>query len=354
MHSTKNLLTLRKIIPACGALPCYIRRVNTPETLMRRCFRLARFGLGSTWPNPLVGAVVVSGNEIIGEGFHRRAGAPHAEVEAIRSVADPSRLHGSTVYVNLEPCSHHGRTPPCADLLIASGVARVVISNSDPFPQVSGQGIARLREAGIEVVTGVLEDEGNALNRRFFTFWKAHRPYVVLKWAVSADGYIDKLRQPGETGSHPISGFASARLVHRWRSEEQAILVGPGTALTDDPELTVRHVEGPSPLRAVIDPRRNLPDSLRMFCGDSPAMRLHGESPGEWLRELHAAGIQSVLVEGGRATLQAFLDTGLWDEARVIHAPVTLRGGLTQPVLHTPASSQMTCGGDTITYHFHS
>jgi len=332
--------------------PAYLRRVEHDDRFMQRCFALAGHGLGLTWPNPLVGCAVVCDGQILAEGFHKKAGLPHAEVEAIRRIEDSDLLRRATVYVNLEPCSHHGRTPPCASMLVKAGVKRVVIANTDPFPAVSGTGISLLREAGIEVTTGVLEKEGAYLNRRFFMRHRSGRPWVVLKWAQTADGFMDRERKSGETGSFPISGKQTNRLVHLWRSQEQAILVGTRTALTDNPELTVRHVEGPQPIRWVIDRHAALPGELRLFQGEQPARVLRGEHPGEWLQQLCESDIQSVLVEGGAATLQAFLASGLWDEARVIQAPLTLGRGLRAPVIPSPAIRREVSGDDLIHFYF--
>jgi diaminohydroxyphosphoribosylaminopyrimidine deaminase / 5-amino-6-(5-phosphoribosylamino)uracil reductase len=327
--------------------------VNPHEKYMQRCFQLAAKALGNTYPNPLVGCVIVANDSIIGEGFHQKAGGPHAEVEAIRSITNEALLEGATVYVNLEPCAHHGRTPPCADLLILSKVKRVVIANTDPFPQVSGRGIERLRAAGIEVITDVLATEGAILNRRFFSQWQKHRPYIILKWAQTADGFMDKERKPGETGSFRISGDAATRMVHLWRSQEQAILVGYNTAATDNPRLNVRHVKGNDPMRIAIDPKLELPRSLHLFHGEQPALILRGSGPDEWVEEMQKAGVQSVIVEGGASTLHAFINAGLWDEARVIHSPMRIQRGLKAPVIAEPFTRVEKCGPDTI-YHFFS
>lgn len=320
---------------------------------MRRCFQLAGYGLGHTWPNPLVGCVIVAGDRIIGEGFHKKAGLPHAEVEAIRSVRDTSLLSQSTVYVNLEPCAHHGRTPPCADLLVKSGVKRVVIAHTDPFPDVSGRGVEILRTAGIEVVSDICAQEARWLNRRFLGHHERRRPWVVLKWAQTADGFMDRERSKGETGTFAISGAASSRLVHRWRSEEQAILVGTRTALIDNPKLTVRHVAGPQPIRCAIDRKGILPETFHPFNTEGSGMRLRGSDPQQWLNELHEAGIQSVLIEGGALTHRLFLKSGLWDEARVIHAPFTIGRGLPAPVIPSPAVRRERIGDDLVYFYFH-
>ncbi|HET9131456.1 MAG TPA: bifunctional diaminohydroxyphosphoribosylaminopyrimidine deaminase/5-amino-6-(5-phosphoribosylamino)uracil reductase RibD, partial [Terriglobia bacterium] len=215
------------------------------EQLMRRCFDLALKGIGSVSPNPLVGCVITHNDEIIGEGWHKKYGGPHAEVNAIASVADQSLLPSATVYVNLEPCSHHGKTPPCADMLVAHRVKKVVISNVDSNELVAGKGIEKLRNAGIEVVTSILESEGRDLNRRFFTFMEQRRPYIILKWAQTTDGFMSR----GSYDPSRISNELTQQLVHRWRSEEDAFLVGTQTAAVDNPKLNVREWTGRNPVR---------------------------------------------------------------------------------------------------------
>jgi diaminohydroxyphosphoribosylaminopyrimidine deaminase/5-amino-6-(5-phosphoribosylamino)uracil reductase len=220
---------------------------------MKRCLELASKAEGMTYPNPMVGSVIVHEGKIIGEGFHLKAGGPHAEVNAINSVSDKSKLKDSTLYVNLEPCSHFGKTPPCADLIIANSVPRVVIGTLDTSEKVSGQGLSRLKNAGCEVITGVLEKECRRLNRRFFTFHEKNRPYITLKWAQSADGYLDMIRTSDQnTGPNWITGNPERVLVHRWRAGEQAILVGAGTLRVDNPKLNVREWTGNNPLRLVL------------------------------------------------------------------------------------------------------
>ena len=245
---------------------------SVDEFYMQRCLQLARCGAGSTSPNPMVGAVIVCDGRIIGEGYHIRAGEPHAEVNAVNSVAEADRhlLSRSTMYVSLEPCSHYGKTPPCCDMIIARGIARVVIGTADPNPQVDGAGIERMRSAGIDVTVGVLEEECLRLNRAFFTSQIYKRPYVTLKWAQSADGFIDLLREGGQAVkiSSPVSQVA----VHRLRAQNVAILVGRHTALLDDPSLNIRHWAGRSPLRLVIDKNGTLPADLKIFDGTLPTV----------------------------------------------------------------------------------
>jgi diaminohydroxyphosphoribosylaminopyrimidine deaminase/5-amino-6-(5-phosphoribosylamino)uracil reductase len=310
------------------------------KLIMERCLQLARLGAGRVAPNPMVGAVLVHEGSIIGEGYHRQYGGPHAEVECIDSVApsNASLISRSTLYVSLEPCAHFGKTPPCADLIIRYRIPKVVIGCADPFAEVAGRGTARLREAGIEVVEGVLQDECRQLNRRFFYFHEQKRPYVVLKWAQTADGIIGK-----RESRLFITEAAANRVVHRWRSEEMAILVGTGTALADDPELTVRHWPGKNPLRLVIDKTLSIPPGYKLLNGKGTTIvfnqlrhtidqgtaslqpgvhyyQLTKEKPllPQLLEALHNLGITSVLVEGGAGLLTSFIEEGCWNEARVI------------------------------------
>ena len=280
---------------------------------MRRALQLARLGRGFTSPNPMVGAVIVARDRIIGEGWHRRCGGPHAEVWAVRSVdaADLELLHEATVYVTLEPCSHYGKTPPCASMLVERGVARVVVGCMDPNPKVSGRGIALLRDAGIEVAVGVLEEECRALNRPFMIAQTRHRPYILLKWAQSADGFIDGRMLPSDPAT-AISTPLNRLAVHRLRALHDAILVGAGTYLSDKPSLSVRDYAGQSPRRFVAD-RRYLTGVLR-----DEWTRLDQPDVASMLSALYGAyGVTSVLVEGGHDLLSSFIAAGLWDTARV-------------------------------------
>lgn len=336
---------------------------------MRRAIQLAGMAEGSTSPNPMVGAVVVHEGLIIGEGYHLRAGTPHAEVHAITAVGDRSLLKDSTIYVSLEPCSHHGRTPPCADLIISSGIPRVVVGTVDPNPLVAGSGIARLREAGVEVITGVAEEECRRLNRRFFTWHEKKRPYVILKWARSADGFIDLHRQPGATPEpNWITGMAERVLVHRWRAAEDAILAGGGTVRADNPSLTVRYWSGKNPIRIIISRSGDMDPHSAVFDGSAetilftcnekaiiPGARIikltSGErfteevlttGPGfigEVLTTLHAMGVQSLFVEGGALIISRFVEAGLWDEARRFTGTARFTEGVPDPFPDfTPAS----------------
>lgn len=297
---------------------------------MLRALELAQLGVGAVSPNPRVGCVIVAVGRIIGEGWHQKYGEAHAEVNAVCSVADQSLLKGSTVYVNLEPCSHFGKTPPCADLLVQHQVKRVVISNLDVNPLVAGKGIEKLRSAGIEVLTGMLEQQGEDLNQRFFTFIKKQRPYIILKWAQTADGFLAR----SNFDSKWISNQYSRQLVHKWRSEEDAVLVGTSTAAHDNPSLTVRDWSGRNPKRIVIDRFLRLPETLHLFDHSVETIcynlikqeeKSHlvfaklGEKEfiKDLVNDLYARNIQSVIIEGGAQTLQLFLDGGWWDEARV-------------------------------------
>lgn len=286
------------------------------EKYMRRCIQLAANGIQGARPNPMVGAVIVlplslegGGGRLIGEGYHVRCGEGHAEVNAFASVRpeDEALLKDATIYVSLEPCSHYGKTPPCADLIIKKGVRRVVVGCIDPFAEVQGRGIKRLREAGIEVVVGVLEKECQWLNRRFFTYHREHRPYIVLKWAQTANGFIDNNGKAVQ-----ISNELTQMLSHQLRAEEDAILVGHTTDAREHPQLTVRHWHGPNPKRIVLT-------------HDRPLLQL--------MDDLYQHGIQSLIVEGGRRTHESFIEAGLWDEIRVETAAVTVTNGTRSPQL---------------------
>lgn len=329
--------------------------MGTDEKYMFRCLELARLGVSYTAPNPMVGAVLVHGGRIIGEGYHQQYGQAHAEVHCINSVAEADRplIAASTLYVSLEPCAHHGKTPPCADLVIAHQIPKVVVGCRDPFSAVNGKGIDKLQQTGIAVTVGVLEDDCRQLNKRFFIFHTRHRPYIVLKWAQTANGKI----AAGGGERLMISNGISNRLVHQWRSEEMAILVGTNTALLDDPELTNRLWSGKSPVRMVVDRHLRLPAHLKLFSGKPPAIifntRTHtanpdlsGEhtiyyqlTPGEdMIHQVSNAcvqlGIQSILVEGGASLLQSFIAAGYWDELRVItNESLYVEGGLNAPQL---------------------
>jgi diaminohydroxyphosphoribosylaminopyrimidine deaminase/5-amino-6-(5-phosphoribosylamino)uracil reductase len=339
---------------------------------MHRCLQLAKLGTGHTAPNPMVGAVLVHEDRIIGEGYHEQYGKAHAEVNCIASVdpADTRLIESSTLYVSLEPCAHHGKTPPCADAIIAKRIPRVVVGCRDPFPQVNGKGIERLVAAGIDVEIGVLGKECMALNRRFFRFYTAHRPYIVLKWAESASGMIAGLA--GSPRVHITNAYTN-RLVHKWRSEEAAILVGTRTALADDPALNARLWSGPDPIRLVIDKELHLPLTLQLFDGKVKTIVFnlikHEEEENVMYYQLSADSslihqivialyqlkIQSVLVEGGARLLQSFIDEGDWDEARVIvNNELEIPAGLPAPRLTSARLlSREDVVSDSIRYYEH-
>ena len=304
------------------------------EFFMRRCIQLAQQGRMHAAPNPMVGAVIVHEGRIIGEGFHTCCGKPHAEVNAIHSVrpADRPLLKDSTIYVSLEPCAHYGRTPPCALLIVRTGIPRVVVGCIDPFAKVQGRGIAILREAGVEVTVGVLEAECQALNRRFITAQTLHRPFITLKWARSADGFIDSWRESAEEGAARLSSDYSLMRVHRLRALHQAILVGHRTLELDRPSLTVRHWVGADPLRVVLG---------RVAEGELPAGFQAYADIDTMLSDLYRRGVQSLLVEGGQQTLQSFIDRGLWNEAWVELSPVVLGSGVPEPRM--PAGGMLRC-----------
>lgn len=331
---------------------------------MHRCFQLAACGTGNTAPNPLVGSVIVHNERIIGEGYHRCYGEPHAEVNAIASVEEPDLLTSSTLYVNLEPCAHFGKTPPCADLIIKSGIPKVVIANRDPFPAVDGKGIEKMQAAGIDVIQGVEERAGRHLNRHFFTFHEQQRPYILLKWAQTANGLIDRARTPGDGGPAWITQPATRKLVHLWRTQHQAILVGSKTVLTDNPELTARDVQGPQPLRIVLDPQGEAQrHDLRVYNDAAPTLYFGQKWPdatvecieagGEQLlktvlNELYRQKILSVLVEGGKYTLERFIEGGFWDEARVLSGQTMFASGAFAPNINATPAESFTYGGDRV------
>lgn len=307
------------------------------EKYINRCIELAKNGLGTTYPNPLVGSVIVYNNEIIGEGWHQKAGEPHAEVNAIHSVKDKSLLSKATIYVSLEPCSHFGKTPPCCDLIIANDIPNVVIGTMDPFAKVAGNGIKKLLEAGKKVTIGILEDECNELNKRFFTFHTKKRPYIILKWAESQDGFIASLTKEKKAPVWITNEF-SRQLVHKWRSEEQAILVGTNTVLEDNPTLTVRDWTGNNPIRIVLDQKNRIPKESPIFDTQANTLLISKDTinfknaiASEIADFLFKNEIQSVIIEGGRQTLQTFIDADIWDEARVFKGITTFKNGTSAP-----------------------
>ncbi|MCP4439376.1 MAG: bifunctional diaminohydroxyphosphoribosylaminopyrimidine deaminase/5-amino-6-(5-phosphoribosylamino)uracil reductase RibD [Aureispira sp.] len=318
------------------------------EIYMQRCIQLAQRGLGYAAPNPQVGSVVVYNNKIIGEGYHQRYGEGHAEVNAIASVEDKSLLEKSTIYVTLEPCFHYGKTPPCVELILKHRIPHVVIASTDPYEKVAGQSIQKLRAAGVKVEEGILKEEAVWLNRRFFTTIQKKRPYIILKYAQSIDGFIG---QEGKT--LPISNALCKRLVHQWRSQEASIMVGTNTAATDNPQLDVRHYFGKNPLRLVIDRDLRLPNDLKLFDQTIPTWVFTAQESSTQntenlqyiqvpfgdqllpsiLEHLQQQKIQSLFVEGGKQLLQSFIDQGLWDEARVLIGNKHLNKGVEAPKL---------------------
>lgn len=293
------------------------------ELYMQRCLQLAALGLGKTSPNPMVGAVIVHNGNIIGEGYHHQCGQAHAEVNAINSVKDIELLKESTLYVNLEPCSHFGKTPPCADAIIRYGIPKVVIGSIDYHDKVNGNGVRKLREAGVEVVENVCEADCEELNKRFFTFHQQHRPYIILKWAQTRDGYMDIDRTDSPTSTYWITNTALKVLVHKWRSEEDAILVGYNTMRNDRPQLTTREYPGKDPQRFVMQRGTDM-------IADLPYTPL-SENAEEAIQQLYNLKIQSVIIEGGKKTLEKFLEIGLWDEARILVGNQTWGKGLKAP-----------------------
>lgn len=333
------------------------------EFFMQRAIELAKLGIGLVSPNPRVGCVIVYDNRIVGEGWHKKFGEAHAEVNAIESVADKSLLKESTVYVNLEPCSHFGKTPPCADLLIQHQVKKVVVSNLDTNPQVAGNGVKKLTMAGVEVLVGVLEKAGRELNKRFFTFMEKQRPYIILKWAQTANGFIAQKNFESKW----ISNEFSRQLVHQWRSEEDAVLVGTRTASHDNALLTVRDWSGRNPTRIVIDRFLRLNSHLHLFdkkvktiCYNVLKHEEHKNllfvrlDENNFLQELTAdltkQKIQSVIVEGGTQTLQHFIDAQLWDEARVFTASRTFGEGISAPTFKGTLTHQQVIQTDRLEF----
>jgi diaminohydroxyphosphoribosylaminopyrimidine deaminase/5-amino-6-(5-phosphoribosylamino)uracil reductase len=320
---------------------------------MRRCLELASKAEGLTYPNPMVGSVVVYDGKILGEGYHLRSGESHAEVNAINSVSDKTKLKFSTLYVNLEPCSHFGKTPPCADFIISNGIPRVVIGTIDTSEKVSGEGVTRLREAGCDVKTGILEADCRRLNRRFFIFHEKRRPYITLKWAKSADGYLDIIRS-GDHKREPtwITGKPEKVLVHKWRASEQAILVGAGTVRADNPRLNVREWKGSDPLKLILSSSGSLNiGSSVNNTNKKTIVFTHNSTAGipdvlkEMLKEnisssvqiceyLYFSGIQSLFIEGGAEVLNHFISTGLWDEARIFTGEEHFREGVKAPLIN--------------------
>lgn len=336
---------------------------------MKRCLELAVLGAGKTSPNPMVGAVIVQNGEIIGEGYTSPYGGPHAEVNAVRSVIDQvgeakarELFSESTIYVSLEPCAHFGKTPPCADMIVDMGFKEAVIACLDPFAKVNGLGLKKLQDAGIRTEVGVMEDDAKWVNRRFFTKLKEFRPYVILKWAETADGYFAPV-----SGQRWISNQASKQLVHKWRSEEDAILVGKRTAELDNPSLTVRECKGRNPKRILIDKNLELAESLSIFDEAAETIIFNAKKtdwqgnrkyielenfdlylPQQILYQLYLMDVQSIIVEGGRKTLDLFIQAGLWDEARVFVGAESWAEGIQAPKLIGDLKEEIQVGSDQL------
>ncbi len=329
-----------------------MEQIISDENYMRRCLTLAKMGEGRVQPSPLVGAILVYNNRIISEGYHEIFGGTHAEANAINKLQRQELLKESSLYVNLEPCSHFGKTPPCVNLIISSKIPKIFIGCKDPNPLVSGQGIKLLLEAGLDIRVGVLEQECFWLNRKFLTFHEKKRTYITLKWAQSADGFIDVVRN-ADASSVPtwITNQPAKQLVHKWRSEQMAIMAGTNTILYDNPRLTVREWPGKNPLRVVIDRVLRLPAENYVFDKSIPTIvitekekkseenlefckiEFNENTPEKILGILYRKNIQSVLIEGGAMLLQTFIDKGLWDEARVFYGKIEFRQGIYAPVI---------------------
>jgi diaminohydroxyphosphoribosylaminopyrimidine deaminase/5-amino-6-(5-phosphoribosylamino)uracil reductase len=342
--------------------------VNVHEKYIRCCIELAKNGFGTTYPNPMVGSVVVYEDKIIGEGWHQIAGGPHAEVNAIRSVKDKSLLKKATIYVSLEPCSHYGKTPPCCDLIIENGIPNVVVGTVDPHEKVAGKGIKRILATGATVVTGILEAECNVLNKRFFTFHQKKRPYIILKWAESEDGFIAPDPQDRESRKPVwITNIYSRQLVHKWRSEENAILVGTTTVAADNPKLNVRDWSGNNPVRIIIDQYNRIPKESFVLDDSVPTLIFTKSETGlstenttfeiidfnqdiipQILQVLYQRQIQSVIIEGGQRTLQSFIDLNLWDEARIFRGKISISNGIAAPRIERRKATIMNIEGDEL------
>jgi diaminohydroxyphosphoribosylaminopyrimidine deaminase / 5-amino-6-(5-phosphoribosylamino)uracil reductase len=332
------------------------------EQFMARCIKIAKNGLGSTYPNPFVGSIIVHNNKIIGEGFTSKYGGPHAEVNAVNSVKDQSLLKESTLYVTLEPCSHFGKTPPCCDLVIEKSFKRVVIGTLDPFAKVNGQGYLRLLENGIDVTLGVLEEECKELNRRFITYHQEKRPYIILKWAQTEDGFMGH-----EDAQKWITNKYSRQLVHQWRTEEQAILVGKNTALIDNPQLNTRFWFGKDPLRITIDKNLAIPRHFNLYDKSIPTIIFNSleDLDDENLKlvkidfsqniipiildYLYHNNTQSLIIEGGSRTIQKFIEMNLWDEARILSSDTFWNEGILAPIVRGKRISQQKIINDHLT-----
>lgn len=341
--------------------------MRSDELYMTRCIELAKQSLGSVAPNPMVGAVIVCRDKIIGEGFHYRFGGDHAEVNAIQSVSDKTLLKDSTLYVNLEPCSHKGKTPPCAELIVKNEIPRVIIGTPDPNPLVSGKGIQLLHANGVEVKTGISEYSCIELNKRFFTYHLHMRPYVILKWAQTKDGFIDIIRKPGQPiAPNWISNELSRALVHKWRSEEQAIMIGTNTVKLDDPMLSTREWSGKNPVRIILDRHLSLNEELKIFKSKIDTLIINEKKSyqadnfeyiqlkfteqliPEIMRELYKRNILSVIVEGGKMLIESIINQHIWDEARIFIGNKEFHRGIAAPKLKGTERIQTTIENDQL------
>lgn len=344
--------------------------MNTHERYIKRCIALAKNGFGTTYPNPMVGSVIVYNDQIIGEGWHKKAGEPHAEVNAVRSVKDKSLLKKATIYVSLEPCSHFGKTPPCCDLIIANEIPNIVVGTVDPNEKVAGNGIKKLIAAGANVTVGILEKECHELNKRFFTFHNKKRPYIILKWAESQDGFLAPEKQADQERKPIwITNAYSRQLVHKWRSEEQAIFAGTQTVVDDNPNLNTRDWSGNSPVRVVLDQNNRISrdsfifdDSVKTMIFTKSEINFSAENTTfeiidfnqniipQILAVLHQNQIQSIIIEGGLNTLQAFIDQDMWDEARIFIGKTTFGTGTRTPILQKKTTTKTYIQNDELIY----
>lgn len=345
------------------------------ETFMQRCLDLAKIGVGNTAPNPMVGSVIVYDNKIIGEGYHRKCGEAHAEVNAINSVKDKSLLKHASLYVNLEPCAHYGKTPPCANLIASLEIPTVIIGTIDTATHVSGKGVRILKEAGCNVITGILETESRELNKRFFTFHEKKRPYIILKWAQTNDGFIDVIRNEDNPAEPTwITNEYAKTLVHKWRSEEQSILIGTNTALVDNPSLTTRLWKGKNPVRIVFDKNLRLPQNLHVFDDKAQTLVIADDAVNnhkiqyldknigikfvnykddfytQLFQLLIAEGIQSIIIEGGAQVLSSFIKNDWWDEARIFYGNKEFRKGVKAPVIKMTSLYKENLGNSKLTF----
>ena len=336
---------------------------------MRRCLELAKLGFGKVAPNPMVGCIIVHNDRVIGEGYHEKYGSAHAEVNAIRSVQQKELLKQSSLYVNLEPCSHFGKTPPCVNLILEQGIREVIIGTIDPNPLVSGKGIQHLKEAGINVIPSILEQECRQINKRFFTFHEKKRPYIILKWAETKDGFISRYPIPNSREENRITGNEANILNHQWRSQESAIMVGTNTVINDNPELTTRHVAGKNPTRILIDKKGSLRSELNVFKNNSTVIVFSEQQSRiqeniEYihfnfktdilefiLQSLYNRNIQSVIIEGGSTLLNSFLEKNLWDEIRILKGNIEFKTGVEAPSLNLSNGERTKVGNDEM-IHF--